>query len=150
MRTVLALRLVIPAVWVGMLVALSFLETPLKFTAPGITLPIGLGLGRIVFVALAISGWVLLVLMTALAVPRPRIARADWALIGSLWVVLAVQTFLVRPPLNARSDILIAGGDPGESILHYVYIACDLALLALLAVWCVRVARSIPLEPRVQ
>ena len=36
----------------GMVLAVSFLEAPLKFRAPGVTLPIGLGIGRLVFRAL--------------------------------------------------------------------------------------------------
>ena len=39
-------------VWLGMLLAISFLEAPLKFRAPGVTLQIGLGIGRLVFRAL--------------------------------------------------------------------------------------------------
>ena len=39
-------------VWLGMVLAISFLEAPLKFRAPGVTLPIGLGIGRLVFRAL--------------------------------------------------------------------------------------------------
>ncbi|TCC07173.1 hypothetical protein [Kribbella soli] len=36
-------------IWLGMVLAISFLETPLKFRAPGVDIPIGLGIGRIVF-----------------------------------------------------------------------------------------------------
>ncbi len=39
-------------VWLGMVLAISFIETPLKFRAPGVTLQIGLGIGRLVFRAL--------------------------------------------------------------------------------------------------
>ena len=38
--------------WLGMVVAISFLEAPIKFRAPGVTLPVGLGIGRLVFKAL--------------------------------------------------------------------------------------------------
>jgi hypothetical protein len=31
--------------WLGMVLAISFLETPVKFRAPGITIPLGLGIG---------------------------------------------------------------------------------------------------------
>ena len=34
------------------MLAVSFLEAPLKFRAPGVTLPIGLAVGRLVFRAL--------------------------------------------------------------------------------------------------
>ena len=36
-------------VWLGTVLGISFLEAPLKFRAPGVTLPIGLGIGRLVF-----------------------------------------------------------------------------------------------------
>ena len=39
-------------IWLGMVLAISFLEAPLKFRAPGVDIPIGLGIGRIVFRAL--------------------------------------------------------------------------------------------------
>ena len=42
----------VAGVWLGMVLAISFLEAPLKFRAPGITLALGLGIGRLVFAAL--------------------------------------------------------------------------------------------------
>ena len=33
-------------VWLGMVLANSFVETPLKIRAPGVTLQLGLGIGR--------------------------------------------------------------------------------------------------------
>lgn len=147
MRLWIVLRLVVPSLWIGLVLGLSFIETPLKFLAPGITVPLGLGIGRLVFTALAVAGWVLLVALTAVAIPQPRIDRAAWANLGALWVVLAVQSLLIRPALSARSDIVISGGDPGESWLHYGYIAADLALLVLLVVWIVQVGRGIRLAP---
>lgn len=39
-------------VWLGMVLAISFLEAPLKFRAPGVTPALGLGIGRLVFRAL--------------------------------------------------------------------------------------------------
>jgi hypothetical protein len=38
--------------WLGMVLAISFLEAPLKFRAPGLQLTVGLSIGRIVFRAL--------------------------------------------------------------------------------------------------
>jgi hypothetical protein len=48
------LALAVPFLWLGMVLAISFLEAPLKFRAPGITLALGLGIGRLVFRA---SAW---------------------------------------------------------------------------------------------
>ena len=36
-------------IWFGLTLGLSFIETPLKFQAPGVTLTIGLEIGRLVF-----------------------------------------------------------------------------------------------------
>jgi len=36
-------------VWIGFVCAISFMEAWLKFRAPGITVPLGLGIGRLVF-----------------------------------------------------------------------------------------------------
>lgn len=141
MRTILALRLLVPAVWLGLVLGLSFIETPLKFLAPGITVPLGLGIGRLVFWALAIAGAALLIVMTLLAIARPRVRRADGIVLAGLWVILAVQSLAIRPALSARSDIIIAGGDPGPSSLHYLYIATDVVIVVLLVVWMVRAAR---------
>ena len=47
-----AVAVAVVFVWLGMVVAISFIEAPLKFRAPGVTLQIGLGIGRLVFRAL--------------------------------------------------------------------------------------------------
>lgn len=40
------LQIAVPFVWFGMIAAISFLEAPLKFQAPNITIPLGLEIGR--------------------------------------------------------------------------------------------------------
>ena len=50
-----AARLVLPAVWLGLIIGISLIETPLKFQAPGMTIPLGLGIGRLVFAAMNIA-----------------------------------------------------------------------------------------------
>jgi len=67
-----AVQLAVPFIWLGMVLAISFLETPLKFRAPGITLPLGLGIGRLVFRALnaaelALAGTLTLALLASTA-----------------------------------------------------------------------------------
>ena len=57
------MQIAIPFIWFGFISAIWFLETLLKFKAPNITLPLGLGIGRIVFSALNKVEIVLAVLM---------------------------------------------------------------------------------------
>ncbi|GAB3631311.1 hypothetical protein GCM10027421_06640 [Microbacterium shaanxiense] len=145
-RLWILLRIVLPAVWMGLILGLSFIETPLKFLAPGITTPLGLGIGRLVFIALSVAGWTILVILTLIAQARPRETRGGWMLIGGMWIIMAVESFVIRPALAARSDVIIAGGDSGESWLHYGYIVAELLLLVALAWYIVRVARRIRIE----
>ena len=53
-RLRIAARLVLPALWLGLIIGISLIEAPLKFQAPGITIPLGLGIGRLVFTAMNI------------------------------------------------------------------------------------------------
>ncbi|QEO13345.1 hypothetical protein FLP10_02135 [Agromyces intestinalis] len=141
-RWIAALRIVLPVFWIGALVALSFLETPLKFQAPGITIPLGLGIGRIMFTALAILGGVVLV-ATTLVHLRPRPARSSVVVLAAIWLVYLVETFAIRPALSVRTDAVIAGEEAGGSSLHYVYIAADVTLLALLVALVVVTCRAV-------
>lgn len=89
--------------WLGMVAAISFLEAPLKFRAPGVTLPIGLGIGRLVFRALnACEAVLAVVVVTALVLgsPPPVAAVAT----GLAVVALLAQVLAVRPRLTQRSD----------------------------------------------
>lgn len=138
-------RLILPVLWIGMVGAISFIEAPLRFQAPGITIPLGLGIGRLVFLALNIAEAALLIALTLLSFwpseRRVSVARRVW------WAALAAVFFakilVVRPPLNARTDLVLQGADPGQSPWHYVYIACDLVTLVLLVVSAVFAGRAI-------
>lgn len=41
-------QVAVPFIWFGMIGAISFMEAPLKFQAPGITLSLGLSVGRLI------------------------------------------------------------------------------------------------------
>lgn len=140
------LRTAIAAMWIGLIVGLAFIETPLKFLAPGVDLHIALGIGRLVLTAADIAGVVLLVVLTTLSVFRPRASRAGLITIAALWVVLLVQVAVIRPMLNARTDAILAGADPGGSSLHTFYVAADVLLLAGLVVYIVLAARTQPVS----
>ena len=65
-------------IWLGMVLAISFLEAPLKFRAPGITIPLGLGIGRLVFRALNVCEVVLAAVALGAAVAGRSPDRAGW------------------------------------------------------------------------
>ncbi|MEV4128379.1 hypothetical protein [Nocardia sp. NPDC049707] len=117
--------------WLGMVLAISFLETPLKFRAPGITVPLGLGIGRLVFRALNIVEAVLAALLiVATLVVAPSGAVRIW--LGAAAATLAVQILVVRPLLTRRSDRVLAGAQLPRSHAHYWYVGLEVAKVASL------------------
>lgn len=132
MTSSLALATAAVFVWLGMVLAISFLEAPLKFRAPGVTIPIGLGIGRLVFRALNIAEAAFaVVLIVAVAVGGPtRVIVAAAVAAG----ILVVQVAAVRPSLSRRSDRVLAGEDAPRSHAHYAYVALEVAKVAALAV----------------
>jgi hypothetical protein len=87
-------------VWLGMVLAISFMEVPLKFRAPGVTLQVGLAIGRLVFWALNAAELVLgLIVLVALSINPPSL-RVEVALLVAV-VALATQLLVVRPPAGA-------------------------------------------------
>ncbi|GAA1422497.1 hypothetical protein GCM10009601_24100 [Streptomyces thermospinosisporus] len=118
-------------VWLGMVLAISFLEAPLKFRAPGVTIRIGLGIGRLVFHALNLAEAVLAAaVVIAVAVGGPPAAVV--ALTAVVAGLLLVQLGVVRPRLNRRSDRVLAGEDLPRSRAHWYYVALEIAKVAAL------------------
>ena len=128
-----AVAVAVIVVWLGMVLAISFLEAPLKFRAPNVTLQIGLGIGRLVFRALNTVEVVLaiVILVATIASPAPAGVAAALAV---AFAVLALQLAAVRSRLNRRSDQVLAGLDAPRSRGHYVYVGLEaIKALALAA-----------------
>ena len=122
---------VIACLWLGMVLAISFLEAPVKFRAPGITLALGLGIGRLVFAALNRFEAVLAVAVLIAVVLGPH----------PLGVLAAGAVVAARP---ARPGAALRGAplEPGaprragpRSRAHHAYVGLEavkvLALIAL-------------------
>jgi hypothetical protein len=120
-------------IWLGMVLAISFLEAPLKFRAPGVTLQIGLGIGRLVFRALN-SAEVLIAagIAVALGLSNPSIGIVVTFAIA--FGALIIQLAGVRPRLARRSDAVLAGENAPRSHAHYVYVAFEVVKLIALIV----------------
>ena len=131
--TDLAIRVAAAAtlIWLGMVLAISFLEAPLKFRAEGLELRVGLAIGRIVFRALNIAEviWAV-VIAVCLSVAGPSGPVLVIAAVTA--VLLAVQLLVEQPRLNRRSARVLAGQDAPRSRAHHTYIALEALKLAAL------------------
>lgn len=125
-----AAALAVTFVWTGLVLGISFVEAPLKFRAPDVTLRIGLGIGRLVFKAVNTIEAVFAVVVVAALVADPGPAVVTTAL-GVAVGALVVQLVAVRPGLTRRTDAVLAGGlagsDGPRSSAHLVYIALEVA-----------------------
>ncbi|MGH3961190.1 hypothetical protein [Mycobacterium sp.] len=132
MSTWPAVAVAVTFLWLGMVLAISFLEAPLKFRARGVTLPIGLGIGRLVFRALNSVEVVFAVVILATAVAGPPQAAVTVAFIVA-FATLGLQLGAVRPRLNRRSDAVVDGLEAPRSRGHYVYVGLELIKVLALA-----------------
>jgi hypothetical protein len=128
----------LPFVWVGLVLGISVIETPLKFRAPGITTPLALGIGRLVFRALNVAELAIACVLTLVVVRQ----APDWplALLGAVFAMLLAQMFWLRRELDARALRVIAGGEAPPSSLHLVYIALEAVKLVALPALAVSLA----------
>jgi len=122
-------------IWIGFVCAISFMESWLKFKAPGVTRPIGLGIGRVVFNALNKMEWLLAFIVlwsVALNETIPPFQQIGYFL--AVLVILALQSFWLLPQLDIRAKAVISGLPVKPSHLHlYFIIAETLKLCGLVA-----------------
>jgi hypothetical protein len=131
-------------VWVGLLIGLVFIETPLKFHADGITPALALGIGKLVFAALNAIEWGLLICLTA-ALFRLKLPKTPAALLTLLLIIVAAQTFYLLPILNDRVAQYQQGITPPASTTHTIYMIIDGIKLIALITLGVMFARTKPI-----
>lgn len=103
----LVLLTMLPFVWFGMITAISFIETPLKFKAPGMTHALGVGIGRLVFKALNLAEAAIVVLIVGAWTQRQDLVTVPIGVLLALAILaLAVQTVILRPAMAKRTRAL--------------------------------------------
>lgn len=119
--------------WMGFVLAISFLEAWLKFQAPGITIPLGLGIGRLVFFALNKTEWFFAVLILLMQIKSGnwKQIRMEWS---ALLIILLLQTFWLLPLLDVRAEKVIQMVEIEPSNLHYYYVALEMIKVLILFV----------------
>ncbi len=126
--------------WLGLLMGVSFIATPVKFAAPTLTLPVALDVGRVTFGLFPRIEWAMAALLLVnVLVARPSRAVAGATLIAGLIVLF--QALYLLPVLDERIAAVIAGSPQPSSAHHAIYVwletakALLLSAIAILAVW---------------
>lgn len=122
--------------WIGFVCAISFMEAWLKFQAPGVTLPIGLGIGRLVFSALNKVEWFLaIVILGNLYFSKVKLSKITHLLYILPVVLLLIQTFWALPALDDRATLYIKQAVVPSSNLHYYYVGMEILKIVCLFIF---------------
>jgi hypothetical protein len=140
------IQIAVPFIWFGAVAVISFMEAPLKFRAPGITLAEGLSIGRLVFFALNKIELVLAATFALSLIGSRPVGRLTVVLFSIVAGILLVETVVLLPVLDARSELVIQGTPPPYSITHIVYIVMDAVKVCLLLALGIMIARRSVLE----
>lgn len=138
----------VPLMWCGMIVAISFIETPLKFRAPGMTHALGVGIGRLVFKALNFVEAALALVFVGAWTQRHDLVGVTAAVLMILCIAaLTLQMAVLRPAMAKRTNALAAtalnqaGEGPVKgktgTLTHLAYIgseACKVVALPIIGV----------------
>ena len=120
----------IALIWAGMIIGVSMLATPVKFSAPSLTLPVALDVGRVTFHLFARVEWALAVALVIAGLAAQW--RLSWLSIGFVVVVIALQALWLLPALGVRTTAVISGVTPPPSALHTWYVAAEAAKILTL------------------
>jgi len=118
--------------WLGMVLGVSVLSTPIRFTATTITRPIALDVGRVTFAALNKAEFVALIIVLIILRMSDSV-RALWVPVLALALILIAQSAWLLPELGARTDLIIAGSEPPPSIAHSAYSILEITKVILLS-----------------
>lgn len=112
------------------------MEAWIKFQAPGITLPLGLGIGQLVFNALnkVELGLSVVILLTLLA---SGIKELKWKHLFFVipFIILALQSLWLLPALDARAELHIQGLGIPPSNLHFYYLSAEVLKVICLVIF---------------
>ncbi len=125
---------VIALIWLGMLIGVSFLATPVKFAVPDLSLPVALQVGQVTFHLFAkVEG----ALSAALVIANALTWRTrPIALVITLAIAASViaQALWLLPGLDARVALIVAGETPPPSSHHMLYAGLEAVKAIMLAV----------------
>lgn len=118
-------------VWLGIILGVSFLSTPVKFQAPRLTVPVALEVGKVTFHLLHKVEWGLFALTLIIA----YLAQVDKKIYKNMFILLTIlieQNLWLIPALDLRIDSIVAGTVPPPEHFHLTYIIIEVLKLVLL------------------
>lgn len=132
----------IALIWLGMIVGVSFLATPVKFVVQDLSLPVALQVGQATFALFTRVEWALAAALLVACAISPRTRPLALAFAGLLAGAVVVQSAWLLPALDARATAIVAGVAPPPSAHHSLYAALEAAKALLLAALSIIILRG--------
>ncbi|MBK8442160.1 MAG: hypothetical protein IPL35_01560 [Sphingobacteriales bacterium] len=130
------IALIATFLWIGFVCAISFMEAWLKFRAPGITVQLGLGIGRLVFSALNKVEWVLAIaILLNLILSKSIFLSVNSLLYFIPLILLIIQTTWTLPALDTRPERHIKAQIPAAPNLQLYYVGMEIIKVACLSIF---------------
>ena len=129
--------------WIGFVGAISFMEAWLKFQVPTLTLPVGLGIGKLVFNALNKVELVLafVILLTLYRTSKEIITWKNLFLLIPL-ALLIFQTLILLPILDTRATAIIENEVVPMSRAHIYYIGLEIVKVTTLFIYGININKT--------
>jgi len=120
----------ITLIWVGIVLAISFMGAPLKFQSELVDTRVGVSIGRIVFTFLNRVEVIFLIIYTILTLASGSFKRSY--LLHILIGIVLIQTFILLPFLDERALKIVQKQPVEDSILHMNYVILELIKVIVL------------------
>lgn len=122
----------IALLWLGMVVGVSFIATPVKFAAASLTRPVAFDVGGVTFALFSRIEWAMCLIFALLMLAgRPDIRRLSVLVV--IVAIVVLQGVWLLPELNIRAAAVMAGKPLPPSIHHGVFAAVEVTKALLLA-----------------
>lgn len=132
-------------IWIGFICAISFMESWLKFRAPGMTLQLGLGVGRIIFSALNKVEWflALTVIVTFSLSERSELFTTRAIGFHISLLILIIQSIWILPTLIDRAELYSYIENIPHSNTHSQFVIAEVVKLISLIIFSLSIFRAV-------
>lgn len=128
----LAVLAAIALVWLGMVIGVSFIATPVKFAAVSLTRPVAFDVGGVTFALFSKIEWGLCLVFGLLTIVR-RTDVARLLVLAAIVAIVVGQGAWLLPELNIRAAAVIGGKELPPSFHHSVFAIVEVLKSVLLA-----------------
>lgn len=136
----------VTTIWLGLLLGVSFLATPVKFQAPSLDLGVALEVGRVTFALFSkVEMGLCVALIACLIILKPGVTRK--LAIGLVVIIVIAEAFWLLPALDARVSQIVAGATSTASNYHLWYVLGEGAKAILLLGLSVASLRRLVAQP---